>query len=67
MVTVVILTVVTVVIVTSICKKQLDTLTIDETFSVQLFAIFAMFLFGISALIHTRREIQCLQYVEFFP
>ena len=35
--------VVTVVIVTSFSKKQLDTLTTDEMFSGQLFAILAMF------------------------
>ena len=43
-VTVVTVAVVTVGIVTYFSKKQLDTLTADEMFSVQLFAILAMFL-----------------------
>ena len=41
-VTVVTVAVVTVVIVTYFRKKQLETLTADEMFSVQLFAILAM-------------------------
>ena len=42
-VTVVTVAVVKVVIVTSFSKEQLDTLTADEMFSVQLFVILAMF------------------------
>ena len=42
-VTVVTVAIVTVVIVTSFRKKQLDTLTTDEMFSVQLSPILAMF------------------------
>ena len=47
-VTVVIMTVVMVVIVTSLSKKQLDTLTTDATFEGQRFAILTMFLADVS-------------------
>ena len=52
-VTVATVVVVTVVILTSFSKKQLDTLATDEMFSVQLFAILAMFLNIANAIVNT--------------